>query len=294
MDDNPDIKIIGSPEELMATIFGALTGSGEPDPMTTAPTITGPKGRAWRVDLKALREREATRGVTLAPDTAVCAWLVEAVEAHPGRHSYLVHAHDLSSTTPDRIWVEGATHELQVHDLIPLGSRDAMLVGDALFPLNSVRDPIFAAQIQWGDHRRAATMIEEVVVAILNGDLVPSADEAHVAAWVARYGDAGFNPEWKDAERIRKATGVYLTALKGLEAATAYGATKDPRLVDPSYMRAGIDSVKIGLEALIKVLFEKGVVAKAEYAEALRDEARDLYDVYAKRFGLLPIPCGED
>lgn len=293
MDDNPKVSVIGSAEELMDTIFGALgVGPREPDAMTTPPTLSGPKGRAWHIDMPTVREKAMARDpAAMDDDNVVTAWLIEVPEACPSHyHSCLLFVNDLAVAGAEP-WIEGATHELVVKAVIPTGSRDAMLAGDERFPISG--DTIYACHFVFPDHGAACAQAEEIVNLVLAGDLVPS--EAGEQAWMDRWGDAGLNPDWVDHGRLEKASGRYFRALKALEIGAAYSGVKEPRLVDPAYLRAGVDSVKISLEAVVELLLAKGVISKAEFVEANANQAEATYEEkYRGRYDLAPLPATED
>ena len=120
----------------------------KPEAINIAPTITDTHGRAWTVDLAALR---TTLGVKAEDDAGVAQWVVEAPWAHPLWHSYLlalVHLRPMPDGRPTKLYLIGATHELWLYALNPEHPREPLIVGKNgaryLQPIN------FAAQ----NHRR--------------------------------------------------------------------------------------------------------------------------------------------
>lgn len=284
MDEN--VKTV-SPEELLGMIFGGAQAA-TPEDVHAKPTLTGDHGRAWQVDLAKLREAAMTRSPdALANDHLVAIWVVEAPGNSPYYHSYIVNLVTLEGQDQEH-YLEGATHEFSLFPLSPHVSRDAMMSGTERFAmLSEAGGPMFAAQFPSDTHLDAIKRMSGTVQEICDGVLDPENEEA----WVARFGNTNVDPAWVEREREEKAVARYGEAIKGLEVAAAYAAAKEPRNVEPSFLRAGVDSVNISSSALAKLLVSKGLISKAEYFEAVADQAVEEYDRYASRLGLPLLDC---
>lgn len=155
------------------------------DTITTPPTIEGRRGRAWQLDLAALRRRRAA--IDLSRDCTLAIWLIEAPWAHPLWHSYTLILMHLRPV-PDLetiIHLPGATHELWLCALDPDQPRQAMLeTGRAmrLEPLN------FAAQIIEPSDDAARDAVRFPVELICAGRLSPDTD--FIRAWVHLFNDS--------------------------------------------------------------------------------------------------------
>ncbi|MCX5495773.1 hypothetical protein OSH11_13750 [Kaistia dalseonensis] len=158
-------------------------GAAIPDAVNLAPTLEGPCGRAWLVDLAGVRRRlDQAR-----PDTTVAAWIVEASWAHPVWHSYLV---GLVHLRPDPLVLQpilhrpDATHEFWLFALDPDKPRAPQISGEQraamLFPSN------FGAQLACPSDAEAMKTIEAAINEIVRGTLSPDTDFRR--DWVARFG----------------------------------------------------------------------------------------------------------
>lgn len=154
------------------------------------PDLSGPHGKAWKVDVEAVARRyPGSAPAELTP----CAWIVEARWAHPIWHSYGLACISLRTHPgwqPAVIRMQGATHELFLYALNPdqhraLNDRPAMLS-----PLN------FGAQFIADSDEAARQRIEETVRDIIEGRLNPDTDARR--QWIARFGDNSIKPEWRD------------------------------------------------------------------------------------------------
>jgi hypothetical protein len=161
-----------------------------PAPMTTAPTINMPYGKAWRLNLAAVRRK------TGRADAGVDAWLVEAEWAHSHWHSYfisLIHLRPTPGLLLPKVYVPHATHEFVLHALDPAGDRDRLLsegVGSwcpCLTPAN------FAAQFIEATDDLARERIRDAVERICAGSLSPDTD--FTRQWVRLFG-SGMLREW--------------------------------------------------------------------------------------------------
>jgi hypothetical protein len=152
------------------------------DDITEDPTINGPRGRAWKLDLDAMRRRDGR------DHAGVAVWLIEAPWAHPFWHSYrlsLIHLRPVDGLTQPIICLEGATHEIVLYALNPdMRREDALLLtsdGALMEP------PNFVAQMIMGSDDAAAGKIGEVVEMICQGRLSPDTDFR--SQWITLFGD---------------------------------------------------------------------------------------------------------
>jgi hypothetical protein len=168
------------------------------DPISVAPVITGPKGRAWLCDI-ATRYRNL--GITEADGRGdIANWIVEAPWAHPVWHSYQVVLLHLRPTTVDpspMIHVPRATHEFWLQALDPQQPREPAILGTG--PTYTLSPMNFAAQLVSAGDADAIARVEIAVRRICSGSLSPDTDfRRH---WIALFGDGMLLA----AERRRKA-----------------------------------------------------------------------------------------
>lgn len=189
------IGIIGTGESVarvIATLAGDAAASSaaaaQADAIDKAPDMSGPHGRAWMVDLAALR---AMLGVSAADDGTLVSWVVEAPWAHPMWHSYaisLMHLRPLPDGRPTKFYVPNATHELWVYAMDPDKKRAAMIAG-AERGYSAWMQPInFAAQIIEPNDAAAVERIEAAVRWIVDGKLSPDTD--YLRQWCALFNGA--------------------------------------------------------------------------------------------------------
>ncbi|WP_291854802.1 hypothetical protein [Bradyrhizobium sp.] len=153
-------------------------------PIAAPAVLEGARGKAWLVDLAALRR---AKGISADDDGALAHWVVEAPGAHPCWHSYsvvLIHLRPLPGVIT-RFYRDNATHEIWVVTIDPDVDRNVMLTGHLracwLQPHN------FAAQfVEIADHL-AQQRVRAAVQSICAGTLSPDTD--FIAQWVALFGD---------------------------------------------------------------------------------------------------------
>ena len=165
----------------------ALRKPPPPTPVTTAPTMNMPNGKAWRFDLDAIRMRMKADP---ASDAAVDAWLVEAPWAHPVWHSYLVmliHLRPIPGFEPPIIYNPHATHEVLVFALDPEGDRDRLLAESIGYHCRTLEPPNYTGQIVEITDDLARARVRKAVEMICAGDLSPDTD--YRAQWIALFGD---------------------------------------------------------------------------------------------------------
>ena len=155
-------------------------------PVTTAPTMNMPNGKAWRLDLVAIRERLK---VDPGSDAAIDAWLVEAPWAHPVWHSYLVmliHLRPIPNFEPPKMYNAHATHEILVHALDPNGDRDKLLAESIGWHCRLLEPANYTGQIVEVTDDLARDRVRRAVEMICNGDLSPDSD--YRVQWIALFG----------------------------------------------------------------------------------------------------------
>jgi hypothetical protein len=151
------------------------------DSVTTKPTITGPFGRAWRVDISiqpALADRE----------TVIDFYVVECPSAHPVWHSYVMFVMDLAprpGLKDAKLYLPDATHEFHIWALDPDIPRQPIIdagewISSALRPMN------FAAQVRL-TKLEVETKLYLSVKDVLDGRISPDSD--HIRPWAQRWGD---------------------------------------------------------------------------------------------------------
>jgi len=158
-----------------------------PDHIERAPDLTGPRGRAWRIDMDAyfktfnISEDDRRRA-------SIAGWIIEAPWAHPFWHSYAIGLLHLRPH-PDHAPVinrPGATHEFWLHAMNPKESREPIINATGaphlLLPAN------FAAQLVQPSDEDAIAYVESAAVKeIVEGRLSPDTDFARL--WIERFGD---------------------------------------------------------------------------------------------------------
>jgi hypothetical protein len=148
------------------------------DPISAAPTIDGPRARAWLLDFS----HQTT------PHSGVSGWLVEAPWAHPLWHSYrisLIHLRPVPGLPAAHITLHGATHEMMVFALDPDAPREGILTGG---PCPILRPTNFAAQMIEDSDDAGAQRVERAVQMICQGKLSPDTD--YIRQWVSLFGDS--------------------------------------------------------------------------------------------------------
>lgn len=155
-------------------------------PVKAAPTLNMPYGKAWRIDLPAVRARFGGE----ITDAGIDAWLVEAAWAHPAWHSYLVtliHLRPMPGFKDPVLYHPNATHELLVQALDPDGDRDRLLEESTGWHCKTLEPANFAAQLVEISDDLARERVRKAVEMICAGDLSPDTD--YRAQWVALFGD---------------------------------------------------------------------------------------------------------
>jgi hypothetical protein len=185
-DDKLTIGIIGTG----AGNARALAGDGVApikDPITAAPVISGPHGRAWLCDLaNGLKQK----GFKPEDDACIAHWIIEAPWAHSAWHSYsivLVHLRPMPDGRRTLIYLDEATHELWVHAMAPDHDRNKVLAtgiptGAWLSPKN------FASQFIEISDELARDRVKAAIQQICDGKLSPDTDYQH--QWVRLFGDS--------------------------------------------------------------------------------------------------------
>jgi hypothetical protein len=154
------------------------------DPIMTPPTLVGPHGTAWLVDLATA---QAKAGIDPVNDATIAEWLVEAPWAHPVWHSYifvLLHLRPMPDRRETIIYLNGATHELWVYALDPGQARAPALASGQFHYLTPMN---FGAQFIEITDELARDRVKGSVKAILAGRLSPDTD--YRRAWIALYND---------------------------------------------------------------------------------------------------------
>lgn len=154
------------------------------------PTIIGPHGAAWKLDLAAVR---AAFGCDEKRDGSVCLWIVFAPWANMAWSYYTIsaiHLRSVEGLPPAKINLAGATHEVVVAAMDPRVAPS--LTGSPrswLSPLNFMGQWVVNERPNPVDlDRTAAARIEEIVREILDGRLNPDTDFRH--EWVRRFSDS--------------------------------------------------------------------------------------------------------
>lgn len=156
------------------------------DPITAAPVIQGPRGRAWLCDEAAgIR----ARGLDPREHASLGHWVIEAPWAHPYWHSYslvLVHLRPIAGKST-MLYLDDATHEIWLHAVNPHSDRRKVLANGIidfdfwLLPKN------FAAQFIEISDALAIERATHAVQHICDGTLSPDTD--YISSWRALFGD---------------------------------------------------------------------------------------------------------
>ena len=89
------------------------------DDIGKMPDLIGGSGRAWRMDLGAMR---TFQNIEAENDGTIVGWVVEAPWAHPLWHSYVIlssHLRPLPDQRKTIFYLPDATHEIWVYALDP-------------------------------------------------------------------------------------------------------------------------------------------------------------------------------
>lgn len=160
------------------------------DPISLAPEISGPRGRAWRVDVANAEE------VFGESHAVLDIWIVEAPWAHPIWHSYMITLIHLRPMPDKRLilYVPNASHEMLVYALDDRAPREPLIRGTqpprVLVPIN------FGAQFANHTDEAARQRIRDAVQEICAGQLSPDTD--HQRAWIDRFGQSMIRREFRE------------------------------------------------------------------------------------------------
>jgi hypothetical protein len=164
------------------------------DPIVKFPDHSDAHGRAWRVDVPALR---VTKQCPADRDATLDLWIIEAPWAHPIWHSYLitlVHLRPMPGFDV-HFYRSGASHEFQLFALDPAKPRAPAVSGQVL---PGVLTPAnFAAQLVEESDEGARATIRKAVTQICAAQLSPDTD--FLGQWVARFGGQMLKG-WHDSE----------------------------------------------------------------------------------------------
>lgn len=156
------------------------------DTEKNAPSLVGNHGRAWELNLPAIREENRKT------DTTVAGWIVFAPWAHLAWSYYgicVIHLRDVPGVEPAHVSLPNATHEILVMALDPSRVPDLKRPGSTgLRPLNFVGQWIETGATDEERDNAAAERLRLTVGEILAGQLSPDTDFTN--QWVARFGDA--------------------------------------------------------------------------------------------------------
>ena len=89
-----------------------------------------------------------------------------------------------------------------------------------------------------------------------------------------------------DNDNLDEITKEYLHHAHRMQTGVAFRMQRDSKETDPKHLRVGINSAMSDIAALSRLLIEKGIITKAEYARAVRDQMKleaDAYQEYASR-----------
>lgn len=207
-DDEPEVTIVIDSGAASSRFLASIAPKAIPprilDPVTVTPELTGPRGRAWLMDLVTSRLRH---GMDPVKDGTLSVWVVEAPWAHPIWHSYamiLVHLRPVPGGPDVVTYLEGATHEFWLFVLDPgeppkwQTFREVLIRGgrygfnDApglLTPMN------FGAQFIADSDEAARERVKASVQAVVDGVLSPDTDAT--ADWRSIWGEAMIRPEFR-------------------------------------------------------------------------------------------------
>lgn len=152
--------------------------AAQADPVSAAPAMQGPRGRAWAVPLEPLA---AVAGAVVGT------LLIEAAWAHPIWHSYMLsvcHLRPMPDMPEPALHLPGATHEVLLAALDPAEPRQRALEGSRPRPLVPFN---FSAQIIERGDAAALERVWRAAQAVCDGRLSPDTD--HRRAWTALFGD---------------------------------------------------------------------------------------------------------
>lgn len=131
------------------------------------PTKQGPHGKAWRMDLAAIRAHLGKQGAEI--DT----WIVEAPYSHPMWHSYMlavVHLRPVDGFPAAVVHLPGATHEVMLYALDPSHTPRLDRNPRLLHPAN------FHGQWIAESDEGAIAKVDSCVDLIIAGQLSPDTD----------------------------------------------------------------------------------------------------------------------
>ena len=149
------------------------------------PVMQGKGGRAWQIDLDALRKRIGED----KPDATIGEWLIECPSAHPLWHSYviaLISMRPVVGLDTPIFFLDGATHEILLVALDPTKPRLPIILGEVSFLASSLEPLNFAAQFIEIDDALAIDRIRKTVADICAGGLNPDTDNR--SSWEMRFG----------------------------------------------------------------------------------------------------------
>lgn len=267
-------------EDLLAAIKRAFANATKPEPVAVEPDLTGPSGRAWIAPTAEMRAKAAVEDPDFGPaDGLLAAWVVEAPKEGNAIHSYWVSLADLSNAQ-DEITRTGATHEFVVFPITPGFQRNKVLV-DAE-KVDTLPEPIYAAQLICASHAEAGGVLKALIMDVIAG-------KTHLAdedAMIARFGADNVRSEARDNRRITAARERFDAAKHGVEIGAAIVTALEPGNATPAMLRAGLDMHGASIRALLKLLVDKGVISKAEIAEAVAEQTEEEVKRYQRDAGL--------
>lgn len=176
---------------ILGTGASAIRALGRPpveikDPVTLAPSFSGPHGRAWPIDLDCGRR---TLGLDPANDASLGAWIVEAPEAHPVWHSYIIslaHLRPLSEGDPPFLYLADATHEVLIWAMSPEANRREIILNGLHWIEGALHPPNFGGQFIEVEDHLAITRVTNAIQEICDGKLNPDTD--YLRQWIKRFG----------------------------------------------------------------------------------------------------------
>lgn len=158
------------------------------------PTLTGPFGRAWEIDLERSRVVNADE-FKGRPDARLACWLVDEPQTNILWRAYflsLVHLRPLPGVKPPIIHRIGSTHEIMVYACDPdeVFDLDRPSAAWFLHPVN------YVGQFTSTD-ADAIAKVRFTVGEIMSGRLSPDTD--FTQHWIARFGDSNIKGDPKSA-----------------------------------------------------------------------------------------------